>query len=194
MTTLDEAWAWYAAVKEGMSSVGHLAKYWDELPWGENVPWVMRVERDNVLRGLKSAETDAGAQRVLSELDDLAVLVLFSVFESNVRDWAETQIKPEADALRHPLLVKAKADVLDLIAEGSFFRILESYKSVADHDLVEQVNQIRRYRNWVAHGRRTDRKPDAHVGPRQAYDRLKALTTALFGPVPRIDASAPPKS
>jgi hypothetical protein len=37
------------------------------------------------------------------------------------------------------------------VGEGSFFAVLQSYKG-PDDNLIEQVNQVRRYRNWVAHG------------------------------------------
>jgi hypothetical protein len=56
------------------------------------------------------------------------------------------------------------------IEQGSFFNVLEPYKDL-DANLVEQVNQVRRYRNWVAHGRRTEQP--AAVDPKTAYDRLK---------------------
>jgi hypothetical protein len=124
----------------------------------------------------------AGAERVKKELDDLAILVLFSVFEAVVRDWIESQVKPEVDGLRHPTLVKAGQDVLQAVGEGSFGRLLESYKSPINNDLIEQVNQVRRYRNWVAHGRRPDRKPAAGVRPDDAYRRLNDFLTVLSSP------------
>jgi hypothetical protein len=40
-----------------------------------------------------------------------------------------------------------------------------------DVNLTEEVNQVRRYRNWVAHGRRMEQP--AAVDPATAYDRLK---------------------
>lgn len=57
--------------------------------------------------------------------------------------------------------------------------MLEPYKSPATNDLIEQVNQVRRYRNWVAHGRREDMRPEAEVYPKTAYDRLQKILTAL---------------
>jgi len=39
------------------------------------------------------------------------------------------------------------------------------------------MNQVRRYRNWVAHGRRTA-KPDA-VDPETAFRRLKEFLDVL---------------
>jgi hypothetical protein len=182
MKTLDEAWAWYTAVAKGTKRLSHLAKFWDELPWDQGKEWADRVKRDNALGRVSASEMANDAKRVEDELDDLAVLVLFSVFESIVRDLIEKQVRPEVDGLRHPTLVRAGKDVLEAVAEGSFFRVLEPYK-VADSNLVEQVNQVRRFRNWVAHGRRSDKKPDALVQPKEAYDRLKQFLAIIQSPL-----------
>jgi hypothetical protein len=64
----------------------------------------------------------------------------------------------------------------DGIEQGSFFKVLEPYKDL-DANLIEEVNQVRRYRNWVAHGRRTE-QPSA-VSPATAYDRLKRFLDLL---------------
>ena len=76
----------------------------------------------------------------------------------------------ELPSLRHPALLQAVDSLTDAIKHGSFFKVLEAYKSL-DHGLIEGVNQVRRYRNWVAHGRRAE-QPD-FVEPRVAYDRLR---------------------
>ena len=62
--------------------------------------------------------------------------------------------------------------------------MLEPYKSAAGAGLVEEVNQVRRYRNWVAHGRRDDLRPKDNVEPREAYDRLTRFLAALRGGPP----------
>jgi len=62
------------------------------------------------------------------------------------------------------------------IEHGSFYRVLETFKGNGA-ELVEEVNQVRRYRNWVAHGRRTA-KPHA-VDPETAFNRLKAFLETL---------------
>jgi hypothetical protein len=179
MTTLDEAWTWYQAIANGMKRLAHLSKYWGLRPErGEN-PWIDQLALDNVLRDVEADQMASEAKLVEDELADLAVLVLFSVFEATVRDIVEDQVRPEVDGLRHATLVEAGSKVLLAIEEGSFFRILEPFKLSATPDLVEQVNQIRRYRNWVAHGRRPDKKPPALVKPRQAYERLKQFLTAI---------------
>lgn len=179
MTTLEDAWAWYQAVKQGAKRLAHLSKYWALLPWGGDESWVRRVENDNVLRHVEGDQLAADAALVQDNLEDLAVLVLFSVFEANVRDIVVSQVQPEVGLLRHPSLKAAGADVLQAVTEGSFFRVIDPFKTSVTNDLIEQVNQVRRYRNWVAHGRRPDNRPDALVDPKEAYRRLQAFLAAI---------------
>ncbi len=44
-------------------------------------------------------------------------------------------------------------DAVGQIEHGSFHWVLEVFKPYGA-GLVEEVNQVRKYRNWVAHGRR----------------------------------------
>lgn len=192
MTTLEDAWAWYQAVNEGAKRLAHLSKYWDQFPWRGEDRWVTRLQNDNVLCHVEGEQLAADAQTMQGSLDDLAVLVLFSVFEAVVRDIVASQVRPEAARLQHPALKAAGADVLQAIADGSFFRVIEPFKGAATNDLVEQVNQVRRYRNWVAHGRRPDTRPDAVVEPKEAYRRLRAFLAVIRPPVP--DPGIPPGS
>jgi hypothetical protein len=46
-----------------------------------------------------------------------------------------------------------------------------------DTDLTEEVNQVRTFRNWVAHGRRDE--PPNNVHPDQAIDRLQRYLERL---------------
>ncbi|MBX9582277.1 MAG: hypothetical protein K2X87_18390 [Gemmataceae bacterium] len=193
MTTLEDAWAWYEAADAASARLAHLAKFWDDLPWGRGDEWVSALERDNVLRAVGGKAMEDGARTVRDELDDLAVLVLFSVFEATVRDQIATRIKPEADDLRDPTLRKAADDVLEAVTHGSFGRLLEPYKPAASGDLVERVNQVRRYRNWVAHGRRPDKLPKENVRPREAYERLAAFLAVFQEPVP-VGQPTPPEA
>lgn len=89
------------------------------------------------------------------------------------------------------LLRTAGEDVLQAVSEGSFFRVLEPFKREASADLIEPVNQVRRYRNWVAHGRRQDKRPGAVVSPVEAYERLSVFLTLIRSPKPtRQDPTA----
>jgi hypothetical protein len=55
--------------------------------------------------------------------------------------------------------------------------VLEPFKK-GHADLVEEVHQVRRYRNWVAHGRRD--QPRDRVHPQLAYDRLTRFLAILM--------------
>jgi hypothetical protein len=187
MTTLEDAWEWYLAASGGAKRLTHLAKYWDMLPWGGDDGWVSEIQKDNALRHLSADQLSKDATTVERELDDLAVLVLFSVFEAIVRDLVDEQLRPEIAGLKHVALKSAGEDVLQSVAEGSFFRVLEPFKSVATNDLIEQVNQVRHFRNWVAHGRRPlpSGKQMAVVQPKEAYERLKQFLALIQSSTPR---------
>lgn len=181
MKTLAEAWRWYLAVQGQLRLIGRLArKHWNELPWGG------AFGKDQAFLDAKPEVVVADAQFGEDHLDDLAVLVLFSVFEAELRDYVAEGVKKEAKGLRHYALRLAAAETVRGIEEGSFFRVLEPYKAV-DADLVELVNQVRRYRNWVAHGRRED--PPAQIDPPEAFTRLDRFLKAVV--TPQAEAPAP---
>ena len=145
-------------------------KYWDELPWEGS------LGRDDSFRLQEATQVEEKSRAVLDDLEDLCVLLLFSVFEATVRERALADVAEELPILRHPTLVQAMETLNDTIRHGSFYRVMEAYKGL-DADLVEEVNQVRRYRNWVAHGRQGV-QPD-NVGPDVAYDRLRRFLERL---------------
>ncbi len=60
------------------------------------------------------------------------MLVLFSVFESLVRDRlaAETQNRGFREvSSRHPVLLQAIQDLIQQVEEGSFFKVLGPFKT-----------------------------------------------------------------
>lgn len=184
MKTLGDAWRWYVETKRQVILLRRLAvRYWSELPWEGN------LGRDEQFKELDPERLKEHADFSLGEFDDLAVLVLFAVFESLVRDHLGAEIRAEIEekGISHALLLDSFEDLEHRVGEGSFFRILEPYKSRDTH-LVEEVNQVRRYRNWVAHGRRGTR-PE-RVSPQTAYDRLGRLWD-LLGPRPDDSDGAP---
>lgn len=131
MTSLDEAWAWYQAARRSAALVRRLAaKHWDALPTDD----LLRDGRDKILE----AGTLAG-----NPLDDLAVVVLFSVFEAAVRERVLADMESDANALTNVVLKAAAADAQERVEVGSFYRILEAYKSPELNDLIEHVNQVR---------------------------------------------------
>jgi hypothetical protein len=171
MIDLDDAWAWYITTREQVKLFGRLSrKHWEKLPWdGE-------LGEDDKLKTVEAEAIVKGSSFCLDHLDDFGVLILFSVFESVVRAQVLSEVEDEKSRLRHALIVQIVTNATDEIEHGSFHRLLQVLKGL-DSNQIEEVNQVRRYRNWVAHGRRTA-KPDA-VDPDTAFRRLKGFLDVL---------------
>lgn len=140
-------------------------------------------EKDERFKQLEASDIEHEASRALGPLDDLGVLVLFSVFESTVRDHLEAIIKPLVARLEHPILRNAADDVLDGIRQGSFANYvlspLQNQKHIAA-ELTDKVRQVRDYRNWVAHGKREPRPPHiVNLTTMEAFSRLKEFLDIL---------------
>jgi hypothetical protein len=172
MNTIGEAWRWYQSTRDHLQLFQRLArKYWGQLPFEGP------LGRDDAFRELKAADVQDAVAFSLGHLDDLAVVVLFSVFEATVRDLTVREIRREGGVLHHPALRGAVREAGERIEVGSFFQVLEYYKEGVDPNLIEEVNQVRRYRNWVSHGKRG--APAANVEPEVAYDRLRRFLSVL---------------
>ena len=182
MRTLVDAWAWYDQNRKLLVMMNRLGgRYWEELPTGG------RLGNDDDFRRFEGHQIQAMAQEVLNELDDLAVFVLFSVFESIVRSQVAKDLQPEVAGLRHPALQRSAQALLRNIDESSFHaNVLELFKqdgkipgSLAVNSLIEEVSRVRRYRNWVAHGRKEEDRPPQPIPPKDAYDTLQAFLTHI---------------
>jgi hypothetical protein len=88
------------------------------------------------------------------------------------RDYLAARIRPEAAGLADPILRAAAEDAIQGVEEGSFYRRVL-------HGLVTQIDQVRDYRNWVAHGRRERAGEMSNVTPQMAYERLEAFLAEL---------------
>jgi hypothetical protein len=178
MNTLADAWNWYLATKRNLGRMRRLgSNHWDHPSLNGASIW-----QDEHFRMLISSEIVAETAVSLRPIDDLAVVVLFSVFESQVRDYLAERIKPEAATLLDPILKEAADDAIQGVEEGSFYRrVLGPLKEQGrvSADLVTQVDQVRNYRNWVAHGRRERAIDITKVAPQMAYDRLKEFLEVL---------------
>ncbi len=189
MKTLADAWAWYESTKRNLARMQRLGrKHWDDPSLEAASIW-----QDDQFRLLEASDTTVS----LRPIDDLAVVVLFSVFEADVRQFLVARMKPEQESLNDPILKDAAADAVRGVEEGSFYRrVLDPLKAQGrvSGDLVTQVDQVREYRNWVAHGRREREGERNNVTPRVAYERLREFLTALGIAVeaeqPESDSSA----
>jgi hypothetical protein len=77
----------------------------------------------------------------------------------------------------------------EAIANGSFAKVTTAFKSM-DTDLTAQVNQVRKFRNWVAHGRRE--VPENNTTPQDAFDRLGRYLELLAASTPGEVIPPPP--
>jgi hypothetical protein len=166
MNTLKDAWIWHEKNLKLLRLIGRMGRlYWNDLPWDGD------IGKDENFRMLEGVDIHADANAVLSEFDDLAIFVLFSVFEAVVRAHVQSELEEELNGLQHEALKRSAKRLRESIKEGSFYlNVLDLYKGMDAHK-VEEVSQVRVYRNWVAHGRR-DKRPFA-ITPKEAYDRLQ---------------------
>ncbi len=90
MKTLEEGWKWYQQARSQVRLIHRLAStYWHELPWQG------KLEKDDRFKRLDQRELEEQSQFTLEQMDDLAVLVLFSVFECQIRDQLVSEIRME---------------------------------------------------------------------------------------------------
>ncbi len=181
MKTLEDAWAWYHHNHKLLVMMHRLGgRYWEELPAGG------RLGNDNDYRQFRGEQIRDMAQQVLDELDDLAVFMIFAVFESIVRRKVAEDLQPEIATLQHPALRRSSQGLLRNIDEGSFHsNVLELFKRDGQatggpvvNSLIEEVSRVRQYRNWVAHGRKETERP-APMKPKNAFDNLQAFLTHI---------------
>jgi hypothetical protein len=174
--TLEDAWKWYVTTKRQLELFGRIGrKHWNDLPWDG------ALGRDDQLKTLDAGDITDRTDFSLEHLDDFAILVLFSAFESVVREQVLTMIEEERKRQARFLVVRILDEAREESKRGRVLRLLGFFKN-HDAGLVEEVNQVRRYRNWVAHGRRT--KPPAAVDPETTYDRLTRFLDLLNKPLP----------
>ena len=82
--SLEDAWRWYEAVSKLVGMMDRVARRYF-LPKLGKQTLEETLHRDDKFRTIESATIRDLAKRVTEDLDDLAVLLLFSVFEATVR-------------------------------------------------------------------------------------------------------------
>ena len=176
MRTLADAWDWYVFTSRSIGWMQRLGrKHWNGFDWRTS-----SIGRDDDLNGLEDVAIERATTTALAPLDDLGVAVMFSVFESLVREHVLGEMRPEAAGLSDPILKAAAEDAMRGVDEGSFYRrVLEPLRMQGrlPPDLVTLVNQVRDYRNWVSHGKRG--KPVNNITPEAARERLRACLDEL---------------
>jgi hypothetical protein len=83
MKTLADAWNWYVATKRNLERMHRLGRK----HWADSSLEGASIWQDDQFRMLEAPVIVAETTASLVPIDDLAVVVLFSVFESQVRDY-----------------------------------------------------------------------------------------------------------
>jgi hypothetical protein len=163
--TLDDAWEWYKAVDRLCRQMQRMAtKYWDRDELSD------LLAHDNTFRDRTAAAIQDDARRVFNDLEDLAVLVLFTVFEAEVREIAQLDAERLLQEMTHPAMQSAAKELQEAVEKGSFSKLTAAYKPM-DVDGTAQIDQIRGFRNWVAHGRRGPLENS--IDPEKAIARMR---------------------
>lgn len=119
---------------------------------------------------LSNAEAMQRLERSGAEIDDLTVLALVSFFEqlllAYLRELAEQITAEQTGPVPRVLTEHAFKNA----ERWRFKEILKLFGLIVDASLLEKVEKLYEYRNWVAHGKHK-RKP-VTTDPLDAYEAL----------------------
>src|SRR5216684_9319248 len=108
MKTLADAWNWYVATKKYLKLMQRLG----DKHWGNRSLEGASIWQDDDFKMLEPRDIVAETAVSLKPIDDLAVVVLFSVFESRVRDYLVELIEPHAESITDPILKEAADEAM----------------------------------------------------------------------------------
>jgi hypothetical protein len=179
MKTLMDAWQWYESARTNLVRMRRLGTH----HWADESLKDASIWSDERVKEVEAADIEKETNLAIKPLEDLGVLVLFSVFEAAVRDHLEGIIRPLTGDLGHEILEHAAGQVLEGIRQGSFAKqVLTPLQRQGriTPQLSDKVKQVRDYRNWIAHGKREPRDSSIiNLNAREAFDRLKEFLESL---------------
>ena len=179
MKTLMDAWKWYESTRTNLVRMRRLGTH----HWANDSLKDASIWSDDRFKEVEAKDIVEETNLGIEPLEDLGVLVLFSVFEAAVRDHLEAIIWPMTSDLGHPILVHAAERVLEGIKQGSFAnQVLTPLQDQGriTPQLSDRVKQVRDYRNWIAHGKREPRDTSIiNLDAKEAFDRLKDFLETL---------------
>lgn len=179
MKTLMDAWKWYESARTNLIRMRRLGTH----HWNDESLEGASIWQDERFKELEAQDIVEETDHAIKPLEDLGVLVLFSVFEATVRDYLESILRPMTANLGHPILEHAGARVLEGIRQGSFANQVLTPLQDQGHvspELSDKVKQVRDYRNCIAHGKREPRDSNIiNLDAREAFERLKEFLGAL---------------
>ncbi|MCX7015125.1 MAG: hypothetical protein NTW86_21660 [Candidatus Sumerlaeota bacterium] len=109
-----------------------------------------------------------------SELDDLIVLAMAASFEAHLKAFLQSRLKatPGANAAKIEKWLAGQIESSPLRDIGAVF------SPAVTPVMIRDLEAVRTYRNWVAHGRMTSRRPSRDVTPSLAFSILTGFMAA----------------
>ena len=159
MNPLNQALDWYNILKSNHKIVVNLL---------EKDPSSLPPDSPYLTEPLSSVKEQL--KRALEEMEDLTVVSLFFLFEKIILSHLEETANYLKAQNMEPFLNQVVKYGLKTPDRWKIEEILDLYKVNIDPNLVGQVKQIFKYRNWIAHGRR-GAKP-LSIDHRLTYFRL----------------------
>jgi hypothetical protein len=139
---------------------------WQERPFRNTT--FHRQEAGHVTERLNAANT---------ELDKLTLFSLYAAFEARLRDHVSGHVGLlRAAGTPDPQFGEALADEFGAFVGGPRFgKLIELFDHAVGEELIAKAGAIRKFRHWMAHGRRGPAPPS--VPPRAAYNTLTEFLT-----------------
>jgi hypothetical protein len=105
------------------------------------------------------------------ELDDLFVMAMTASFEARLKEFLGSR----ANITAGPYKAKIEKWLFGQIESAPLYKIGDVFKPPVTKRMIDDVEAIRKYRNWVAHGRMANRRPSKTVVPSLAYNALTSF-------------------
>jgi hypothetical protein len=118
---------------------------------------------DSVTSSLDTAQDD---------LDDLMILALYSYFEKSLREFVIQKFSTYNSTLDSQIISKMQALSKREIDRWKMTALIDLFNPVLDPRKLGNIKQINDYRNWIAHGKKSDNLPPATIDPKSAFDLL----------------------
>lgn len=166
---LERVMNWYNAAMESQRIAVSLLQYDPELLdsneiFGKSIFAAMSLEE-----AMEIART---------ELDDLAILSMVSLFEQTVIQYLIKTSSQMTSSFKDPFKSEILSYAFSRVDRWPFVEILRLFKPTMGGPIVSEVLQVYSFRNWVAHGKQKDIE-QVKLSPKTAYNRLAAFLAFL---------------
>jgi hypothetical protein len=105
------------------------------------------------------------------EFNDVMVVSLFAAFERELRSAFQNAVNTDWHA-HNPTMLNIRGMTTDATERWAVLDMVAALREVVDGNLRGEVKEIYAYRNWVAHGKNSQRTPAWQAAPRRVYRTL----------------------